>query len=380
MRKIRIFFDGHLFDVIFQGTRTLLKGLLVELLKTDTFDVFIGANDKSNLDREFGGNGNWHFLKYNHTNTVGRLVLDIPGFAKRHNLDYVHLFYVCPPLRMKSRLIVNICDILFTEFKNEFPASYYFSRKMMFSYAAKKSNILFTISNYSKDRIADCFKIKDKEIHILPNGFDHTFKYSINDENSAKMVFEKYGVRNFILLVSRIEPRKNHDLLLKAYRHLRLYEKDISMVFVGSRAIENGELYATIQTMPTEAKNRIHFFEDVPMDDLIDMYRSARLFVFPSKGEGFGYPPIEAASLSAPTICSNSTAMSDFQFFGIPQFSPFDIDDLEKQMVRYLNSERKDFFDIALKIRETLTWEKCANVFANVVVDDFLKQRLKNEN
>lgn len=373
MKKIRIFFDGHLFDVIYQGTRTLLKGLLLELFKSEYFDIYIGAMDKSNLDKEFGSKCNYKFIKYRHKDTLRRLIIDIPEFENEYAFDYIHMFYICPPFLRRARLIVNICDILFTSFPEEFPKWYNISRKIMFKHAAKKSNVLFTISNYSKNEIKKIFKINGEKIHILPNGFDQTFNYKINDELSAERIKRKYGVRNFILFVSRIEPRKNHDLLLKAYLRLKLYEKGLSLVFVGSRAIDNDIFYNDIKNIPNNIRESIFQFEDVPIDDLIDMYRSTRLFVFPSKGEGYGYPPIEAVSLSAPTICSNNTAMADFKNFDIPLFSPFDLEDLERNLLKYLNSKRGDFYETALSIRQNLTWDKCASEFQRIIIEDYTR-------
>ena len=52
------------------------------------------------------------------------------------------------------------------------------------------------------------------------------------------------------------------------------------------------------------------------------MLQSAILFVYPSKCEGFGLPPLEAGALGIPVLCSNTTAMADYRFFGDGHFDP----------------------------------------------------------
>ena len=70
---------------------------------------------------------------------------------------------------------------------------------------------------------------------------------------------------------------------------------------------------------------------------MLHWYNAASLFVFPSKAEGFGIPPLEAAALKTPVLCSGTTAMKDFDFFGESIFDPSDETGFKSKLEVMLN-------------------------------------------
>ena len=96
-----------------------------------------------------------------------------------HNIDYAHFQYVIPPIK-KCKYIVTIHDVLFLDFPQYFPFLYRLKNNLLFKYSAKKSDIVLTVSQYSKERIEMHFNIND--VKIIPNAVDLTYFETIQEK------------------------------------------------------------------------------------------------------------------------------------------------------------------------------------------------------
>jgi glycosyltransferase involved in cell wall biosynthesis len=101
------------------------------------------------------------------------------------------------------------------------------------------------------------------------------------------------GVVPYLLLVSTIEPRKNHLSLLSAWEHLRASgHAGLQLVFVGALGWHHQAILKRLR--PWLARGGLHMLEFVPSDELRLLYKHARVTVCPSFGEGFDYSGVEA--------------------------------------------------------------------------------------
>lgn len=328
MKTVKIFVDCHVFDGNFQGTTTYIKGIYSELIQDKKFHFFLGADNSSFLKTIFGTHENVTYVQYNSTNKFFRLLFDIPKIIKENKIDYAHFQYVVPPFK-KCRYIVTIHDVLFLDFQESFPMGYRLKNKLLFKISAKCSEVVLTVSEYSKKQIQKHFNVKN--VVVTPNAVDPIFFESYEKEKVKEEVKEKFKTKNYFLFVSRWEPRKNHLKLLKAYVEEKRY-KNHNLVFVGDKAIEDKSYNVYYQSLPEEITKTIFTFNKVSFQDLVLLVRGADLSIYPSIAEGFGIPPLESLAANVPTICSNTTAMSDFQFFGDCLFNPQDIEDLKAKI------------------------------------------------
>ena len=112
------------------------------------------------------------------------------------------------------------------------------------------------------------------------------------------------GVLPYLLMVSTIEPRKNHQALLDAWELLRTDGfPQLNLVIVGSLGWDHE---AVVQRFsPWLQRGGLHMLENVPSSDLRLLYRHAQVTVCPSFGEGFDFPGVEAMR------CGGIVAASD---------------------------------------------------------------------
>lgn len=365
MKKIKIFVDGHWFDDLYQSTCVFLKGLYSELLQDERFQIYIAAVDTNQLKKVFNYSDKINYLPYRSSSKYYRLAADIPRLIRQHNIDVSHFQYVSPLVK-NSIEIVTIHDILFKEFKELFPWNYRFTKDFLFKRSAKRAELVTTVSQYSCDAIMKHYSIPSERIKIVPNGISEDF-FTLNSQEGHS-IREKNKLKEYVLYVSRIEPRKNHLSLLKAYVQAELWKDSIKLVFVGRTDIQVSELNDLMSSLPDYIFKNIVWLENVGFKELIDLYKNASLFVYPSLAEGFGIPPLEAASLKVKTLCSNATAMSDFSFFEHDLFNPNDITELAMKMrlkIQHDDLNRRN--EISELIKDRYCWRKIGDNFSSLI-------------
>lgn len=140
------------------------------------------------------------------------------------------------------------------------------------------------------------------EVIQLGNNFCNNTQISLNP-NKEK----------FILYVSSIERRKNHEVLYKAYHILcsqGLKMQIPQLIFVGMPGWGVDDLIRDINEDPL-TKGKITILNRVSDSDLISLYKNAIFCVYPSLYEGWGLPVCEALSLGRFVLCSNCGSLQE---------------------------------------------------------------------
>jgi len=133
----------------------------------------------------------------------------------------------------------------------------------------------------------------------------------------------EYGIQGiphpFILHVGVPGPRKNLDVLLRAFRELKLRMLPHRLVFVGGRAVPppKQDKPITEAALPggstltgTASLPEVLHLGRIADSDLITLYRHADLLVLPSLDEGFGYPVLEALCFRTPALVSANSPLA----------------------------------------------------------------------
>jgi glycosyltransferase involved in cell wall biosynthesis len=345
---MKLLVDCHVFDGKFQGTRTYIQGLYSALINHFDIEFYFAAQDTENLKSVFGSQENIHYIKLNSGGSIKRLFWEFPQIINEYGIDYAHFQYV-GPFKKCCKEIVTIHDVLFLDFPQFFPILYRIKNGTLFRFAAKRADILLTVSEYSRNAISKHFAIDKDFICVTPNA---VLPCEGVCENTG--ICEKDGLDKFLLSVGRVEPRKNFLSLLRAFVELSLYQEGYKLVFVGVPDLQYKEFNRYYESLPQKIKDCVLFFK-ASFAELVELYKKTSLFVFPSYAEGFGVPPIEAIEYGAPILCSNATAMAEF---GLPEqmlFDPYDLESLKKKILeckdRPLNGE------LINEMREKFNWE-----------------------
>lgn len=353
--------DCHVFDGKGQGTTTYLKGIYSELVQDENILFYLISFNPDILKSIFGHRENVIYLKYPSKNKFKRLLFDIPSIIKKHAIDFAHFQYISPPIKT-CKYIVTIHDVLFLDYPKFFPLAYRIKNKILFYFSAKKADYVLTVSDYSKERIKYHFNIQD--VQVSPNAVDSAYFETYNKKEIQKIVFEKYSIKNYFLFVSRREPRKNHLNLLKSFV-INGYFKKYQLVFIGTKDIQDPAFEKYFYDLSTEIKATVVFLEKVTFEELLYLTRAASISVYPSFAEGFGIPPLESIAANIPTICSNKTAMSEFDFLKYYLFDPNSIDDISLK-IDFALSRFSVEEEIIAQVKSKYSWIISAKVLSNI--------------
>ena len=160
------------------------------------------------------------------------------------------------------------------------------------------------VSRLVRNRLADMSEFKSKA------GLD-------------KLVTDDF---EYLLMVSTIEPRKNHILLVSAWERLKYStHPDLKLIVVGNIGWNQGPVINAFK--PWAEKGDLHYLQNVPSPELRVLYQHALATICPSLAEGFDYSGIEAMRCGCPVVSSDIAVHREIYQDASIFFNPYSVDD-----------------------------------------------------
>jgi glycosyltransferase involved in cell wall biosynthesis len=369
--NLNLLFDGHTFDMEPQGTSTFLAGLINALPTIAArhfpglvLNIHCAAANEEKVSTYLKVPYTYHSIN---TGFINRNGFGLPRLSRRIQADVVISQYV-RPLWVHKYSAAVIHDILFVDFPNQFSFGFRITGTILFGLSARFSDIVFTISKYSKARITEIYNLEQKRIDILPCAV-----MSLTGETLQRSDRLSSSARVHLLYVSRLEQRKRHEWCLHVFEELLSEGRDVQLTLIGG----GGGHYANSLRKLFEQKTAQHgsrfiHLEGVSQEHLNKTYTDTDLFLYPSLGEGFGIPVIEAAAHGVPCVVTNGSALSELKdFYSGQSFEPNDFAqflDATRDVLNnfeYYQSKAQQNTD---KVINHFTWENAAHRFLESII------------
>jgi glycosyltransferase involved in cell wall biosynthesis len=143
---------------------------------------------------------------------------------------------------------------------------------------------------------------------------------------------------DYLLMVSTIEPRKNHLLLTGAWERLKYTSMpDLKLVIVGSIGWDQGPILNAFR--PWAERGDLFYLNNVPSSELRVLYKHATATICPSLAEGFDYSGIEAMQCGGVVISSDIPVHREIFGNASEYFSPYSARDAASVIHRVLSEE-----------------------------------------
>lgn len=305
---MRVGFDLHVVDGLFQGSRTHVIEIFSRVAQMCPEIQFIGLlDDVESFKKNYPAFNlpNVRLERLKHSSAMRRLMWELPRMQKRLKLDLLHTQYIVP-LPSFSKTVVTIHDVLFESHPEYFRLFFRLRSQVLMRLAAYQSAHVFTVSEYSKTEIRGRFGVPIDRISVSTNAAD-VLRFYPGAEGADYLSHRGLETCQFFLTVGRLEPRKNHVTLFKAYAALG---PDVPpLVVVGQKDFGFEAIFEEIAN--DSVRKRVIFLENVGDRELPALYRHCLAFVYPSLAEGFGMPPLEAMASGVPVIVANNTALTE---------------------------------------------------------------------
>ncbi|GAB4026814.1 glycosyltransferase family 4 protein [Spirosoma koreense] len=223
---------------------------------------------------------------------------------------------------------------------------------------------LVTISDATKDDVCEYTGIDPSRVTPIHLAASPKLFYSVADQAHKQAIRTQYRIGDapYLLSLATFEPRKNIDHLVRAFVELansRAIPADMKLVLVGTKGWKFDKIMAELTQNPA-LRSRLIVTGFVPDEHLAPLYSDATAFVYPSRYEGFGLPPLEAMQCGLPVVTSDIPAITEVVGDAALRVPPMDVDALCQAILQVVNSEstREMMAEKSLKRASLFSWDK----------------------
>lgn len=233
-------------------------------------------------------------------------------------------------------IIYDLSFVLHPEFSEDRNREFLCKQALL---SAKRSKRIITISKNSKAEIAHHYEIDEKNIDIIYPIIKSSHFYQ-RTHAEINHVRAKYGIYDkYVLFVGNIEPRKNLTGLLKAYSMLDKEDLEkFALLLVGAKGWKDEEIHSQIKGLRDKGLKIIQPAGWVTDEDMPAIISGAVAFVYVSKYEGFGIPPVEAMFCGTPVITSDNSSLPEAVGKAAIQVNADDSEEIKNALARLLKS------------------------------------------
>ena len=274
--------------------------------------------------------------------------LKLPGHIDAVGANLVHFPHWNVPLRIKTPFVVTIHDLILLEqpmsakakATTRNPLVYwakYAAYKRVLKHAVTASRHIIAVSDYTKAAIQKHFpRVSAEKISVIHEGVTDFPK--TEDAALPKALEDE----TYFLYVGNAYPHKNLESLMHAFSYFYRLHPEVKLVLAGREDVFYERLKKELDEIdvPNEA---VHFVMNPSDAKLRQLYENATLYLFPSKSEGFGLPPLEAMQLGVPVAAARTTSLPEILGDAALYFSPDDLEEMVDVMEQVLeNAETRE--------------------------------------
>lgn len=268
---------------------------------------------------------------------------------RKGDFDLFHPTYYNPyflEALQDKPFVLTIHDMTHERFPQYFPNDPTPSYKKLLAAKAKR---IIAISECTKRDIMEYLNVPEEKIDVIYHGLDP----QPMAEGRPDGLPDEY-----ILYVGDRRGYKNFELVVNGFARLTRDYPHLHLVLTGRPLSKSEkELLANYRT-----EQRVTVMSDISDTVLAQLYRNARLFVYPSLYEGFGIPILEAFAQQCPVVLSRASCFPEVAADAAEYFDATSADGLVSAMKRVLtdDSHRHELTEKGTRRLSLFTWDETA--------------------
>lgn len=274
------------------------------------------------------------------------------------------------------KIVMVVYDLIILTHPEFFPPDAYLPFQSYFSNVLKNADIIATTS-------------KTVESDIKKHGFDAAtasaskrriehFQLGCDFNDAATPVRPLLAnmlssPKPTFLVVSTLEPRKNHTLVLDAFEKL-WEDHDVQLLFVGRLGWMSARLVERIETLRSESK-RLFWFDDLTDAEVVYCYENAAAVICPSLVEGFGLPIVEALGYQRLVLASDTPVHCEVGGDRCQYYARNDSNELARLVASQLEGELRPACETTYK---PATWSDSVSELLNLLLSTTTVEHLSS--
>jgi glycosyltransferase involved in cell wall biosynthesis len=263
---------------------------------------------------------------------------------------YHSTLYMRMPAVRARKLVATHHECTHERFPELFPdaGKIIAARKRLFP----KADAIICVSESTRQDLLRFYNLDAKKTRVIHHGLT-----ALPRGAGAAAALRKQVRRDYVLYVGMRPAFKNFDGLLQAFHDSRLRDS-FDLLVLGGKPLTAGERKRIAGLGIADC---VISLPDVSDELLGEAYAGAKLFVYPSFNEGFGFPPLEAMALGCPTLASRIPAIvevcNDAPFY----FDPHDQISFNRELLRAINEDepRRIAVERGRQIAARYHWSRC---------------------
>jgi glycosyltransferase involved in cell wall biosynthesis len=228
----------------------------------------------------------------------------LPAAVRRERAQIVHSLASLAPVYPGARAVVTLHDVTFLV-SPTFGRVTTWGMGVLVKAAARRADALISGSTAAREEVSSVLGLDPARFTVVHHGHEAR---SAAQPTPAEEVRARYGLgeSRVVLCVAAKRPHKNQELLIRA---MPMLDPDITIVLAGHAEPYERRLRELARELQVE--DRVQFAGYVPAPDLEGLWNVAACFAFPTLGEGFGIPLIEALAHGVPVACSRLPVLEE---------------------------------------------------------------------
>jgi glycosyltransferase involved in cell wall biosynthesis len=222
----------------------------------------------------------------------------LPRLARRRGWDVLHSLGSIAPIRAAVPSVITIHDVTFVRLRT-FSRVTTFGMYQVVARSARRADVLITDSRASRDEICSTLGLDPGRFVIVHLGPGRRPSVHPASEQAVRARYRLHA-GPLVLCVAAKRPHKNQGLLVRALPDL---PPDAVVLLAGRPEPYDAELRTHAAELGVA--DRMRFADYVPDDELERLWQLADCAAFPTLGEGFGLPVLEAMQRGVPVACSD---------------------------------------------------------------------------
>ncbi|TAH36860.1 MAG: glycosyltransferase family 1 protein [Planctomycetota bacterium] len=294
--------------------------------------------------------------------SAGRAGVPIEWLGGPH--DLVHAVEPVWPFQGRSRLVVTLHDLMYHHQPQYLDPRWAARLEKGTEALSARASYWICVSEHTRRDLVTEFGVPVGRTTVVYHGVDPRFARAAEEPGTQEQVRARHQLldRPYFLFLGSVEPKKNLDMLLRAFGRALGRGLEADLAVAGRAGWQSASVRAAAEALPILAR-RVRFLGFVPQDDLPFLVAGARALVLPSRYEGFGMPVLEAMAAGAPVLCSNRGALPEVAGGAARIFDADDEDGLAELLAQVdADALLRDNLRAAGRTRALpYTWERCAH-------------------